>query len=154
MGFPIGLYRVLLGALIAFPLLLPVLPTEMLLYPREITQSSRRVVVHARRLGTHVDPLLHLLARPLPKLPRKIVTPPMELQILIPLKPFVANFAHESVRGHQGLRRQSNHLRIWICRNPQTNCHKINEFNNYNLKKLIWVSTYWYRAFQEGFAFS
>ena len=40
MGFPIRPYRVLLRALIAFPLLHAMFHTEMLLYPREIAQSS------------------------------------------------------------------------------------------------------------------
>ena len=40
MGFPIGLYSVLLQTLITFPLLLTMFSTEMLLYPCEIAQSS------------------------------------------------------------------------------------------------------------------
>lgn len=115
-SLPIGLNRVFLRALVAFPLLLAVFSAEVLLNPREIPQRSRRIVVNARWFGTHVHPLSHLLARPLPQLPRKVVTPPMKLKVLVPLKPLVANFTHETVRGHQGLRRQSNHLciRIWI----------------------------------------
>lgn len=87
---------------------------EMLLNPREITQSSRRIVMNTRRFRTNIHPLPHLLAWPLPQLPWQIVPPSMELKILIPLKPLVAYFTYKSVRRHQGLRWQSNHLCIWI----------------------------------------
>ena len=53
MGFPIGLYSVLLQTLITFPLLLTMFSTEMLLYPCEIAQSSWWVVVHKIALDTH-----------------------------------------------------------------------------------------------------
>ena len=61
MGFPIRPYRVLLGALIAFPLLLAVFHTKMILYPHEIAQSSRWIMVHTRWLWTHIH-LFHILA--------------------------------------------------------------------------------------------
>ena len=64
----------------------------------------------ARRFGANVDPLSNLLARTLPELPRKIMSPPMELQILVSLKPLVADFAHESVRREEGRRGQRNYL--------------------------------------------
>lgn len=98
MSFPIRLNRVFLRTLVAFPLLLAVFSTKMLLYPRKIPQSSRRVVMYARSFRAHIDPLFDLLARPLSELPWQIMTPTMKLQILIPLKPFVANFTYESIR--------------------------------------------------------
>jgi len=112
--FPIRLNGVFLGAFVAFPLLLTVLPAEVLLDPRQVPQGSRRVVVHARWFGTHVHSLPYLLGGPLPQLPRQVVTSPMKLQILVPLKSFVAYLAHEPVRRQQRLRRQSNHLCLRI----------------------------------------
>ena len=43
------------------------------------------------------------------------MTPSVKLKVLVSLEPFVAYFAYESVRGHEGLRRESNDLGIWIC---------------------------------------
>lgn len=114
MRFPIGLYGVLLRAPLALPLLLAVLSAEVLLDSGEIAKRSRRVVVDARRLWTHVDSLTDLLRRPLPELPRQVVASPVKLQILIALKPLVADLAHKTVRREESLRRQSDHLRIRI----------------------------------------
>ena len=98
MGFPIRPYCVLLGALIAFPLLLTVFHREMLLYPYKIAQSSRWIMVHTRWFWTHIHLLFHILAWPLTWLPRKIVASLMKLQILFPLKPFLANFTNKFIR--------------------------------------------------------
>lgn len=111
---PIGLHGVLLRATLALPLLLAVFSAEMLLYAGEIAERSLRIVVHARRLRTHVHSLPHLIARSLPELPWQIVSTPVKLQVLVPLKSFVADLAHKSVRREKALRRHSNHLRIWI----------------------------------------
>jgi len=43
------------------------------------------------------------------------VTPSVKLKVLVSLEPFIAYLAYESVRGHEGLRRESNDLGIWIC---------------------------------------
>lgn len=99
-SFPIRLNCIFLGAFLAFPLLLTVLSAEVLFNSGEITQRSRRVMVDTRWFRADIHPLPHLLARPLPQLPWQIVTSPVKLQILVPLKPFVANFAYESVRRH------------------------------------------------------
>lgn len=42
------------------------------------------------------------------------MTPSVKLKVLVSLEPFVAYFAYESVRRHEGLRRESNDLGIWI----------------------------------------
>ena len=115
MSLPIGLDCIFLRALFALPLLLAVLPAEVLLYSGQIAESSRRMVVDARRLRADIDFLFHLFASPLPEFPWKIVTSPVKLQILISLKPFVANFTHKSICSQKGLRRQSNYLCIRIC---------------------------------------
>lgn len=115
MGLPIGLHCVIFRALFALPLLLAVFPAKVLLYSSEITESSRRMVVDARRLRTDIYLFFHLFGRPLPEFPWKIVTSPVKLQILVSLKPFVANFTHKSICGQKGFRRQNNYLciRIW-----------------------------------------
>ncbi|KAM1736978.1 hypothetical protein ACFX12_015268 [Malus domestica] len=104
MGFPIRLNRILLGALIAFPLLLTVLFAKVLFNPSEITQSSGRIVVYTRSLRADVNSLLHLFAQPLPQLPWQIMAPSVELQVLVPLEAIATDLAHEMVRSKQGRR--------------------------------------------------
>lgn len=77
MRLPVGLDCIFLRALVAFPFLLPMFPTVVLLDPCQIAKSSCRVVVHTRRLGADVDALANLGGGPLPQLPWKIMTPPM-----------------------------------------------------------------------------
>lgn len=98
--FPVRLHGVFLRAPLAFKLLLPVFPAEMLLNSGEISERPRRIVVDAARLRADVYALPRLLARSLPEFPRQVVAAPVELQILVPLKPFVADLAHESVCSH------------------------------------------------------
>jgi hypothetical protein len=126
MGLQIGLNCVFLGALVAFPLLLAVFAAEVLLDSGQVAEGSRRVVVHAGALRTYVHLLPHLIfVCSLLQLPRKVVTASMQLQVLVSLETFLANFAYETVLCHQRLGRQSYHFRIWICFLLYTN-HFIN----------------------------
>lgn len=83
-------------------------------------------MMNAGIFRTYVDSLPDFLARSLSELPGKIVAAPMELQILISLKSFVANFADKSVRSHQRFRRQSNHfrIRVWIAWQISLSLHR------------------------------
>jgi hypothetical protein len=114
MSFPVGLNSVSLGALVALPLLLSMLAAKVLLYASQVAQSARRVVMHTGGLRADIDALANLLAGPLPQLPGQVMAPSVQLQVLIPLKPFVTNLAHKSIGRHQCSRRQRYHLCLWV----------------------------------------
>ena len=61
------------------------------------------MVVNTALFGTHINTFPYFLAGPLLELPWKVMSPPVELQILISLETFPANFTQESVGGHEGL---------------------------------------------------
>ena len=100
MGLVIGLNGVSFGAFVAHPLLvIAVLPAKVLLDPDEIAERVAGVVVQAAGLRAHKDPLLHLILYfPLQQFPRHLVSPPVHLQILVPLKSLVADLTHVPVR--------------------------------------------------------
>uniref|UniRef100_A0A7C9E0I0 Uncharacterized protein n=1 Tax=Opuntia streptacantha TaxID=393608 RepID=A0A7C9E0I0_OPUST len=98
MSLPIGLNRILLRALITLPLLLAMLPTVMLLDSSQIPEGSSWVMVHTGRFGADVHLLPNLvLIRPLLKLPWKVMPPAMQLQVLVPLEPLVADLAYKPI---------------------------------------------------------
>lgn len=100
MGLPVGLNRITLRTLVALPFLLTVLPTEVFLDARKVSQRPGRIMMHAARLRADINPLPDLFARPLSQLPGQVMASPVELQILVPLESFVADFAHETVGRH------------------------------------------------------
>lgn len=77
-------------------------PAEVFLNSREIAESSRWVMVNAAGLRAKVDFSSNFLAALLLQLPWQIMASAMELKVLLSLKPFVAYFADESVRRHEG----------------------------------------------------
>lgn len=98
--FPIGLNGVLLQALVALPLLLAMLPTKMFFDAGEVTESSRRIMVNATGFRAYIDPLLRLFPCSLPELPRQVMPSTVKLEVLVSLKPLIADLTHESVRRH------------------------------------------------------
>ena len=114
-SFPVRLNCVFLRTLLALPLLLAMFSTEMFFYPSKVAEGSGGVVVNAGLLGADVNLLSNLFVRPLLELPWKIVSSSVQLQVLVSLKPFIADFTYESIGGHESLWWKSNNLRIWIC---------------------------------------
>lgn len=97
MGFVVRLNSVAFGASLANPLLEDaVLPAEVLFYSDQISEGVARVVVKTSWLRTYVDSLFHLLIflLSLQKLPWYFMPSSMHLEILIPLKPLVADLTH------------------------------------------------------------
>lgn len=103
MSFPIRLDRIFLGTFFALPFLLAMFSAEMFLDAGEVSQSSGRVMVNTSLLRTDIHFLLDFFVGSLLQLPRKIVTSPVQLQILVSLKTLVAYFAYEPICSHQRL---------------------------------------------------
>lgn len=141
MGFPIRLNSVFLRTLIAFPLFLAVLSAKVLFNPSQIAESSRGIVMNTRSLRADINLLLDLITGPLSELPWEIVTSPVKLKILIPLKPFIANLANKSISGQKGLWGKRNYFRFRICemkiKSNQLNSRKKVEKKKIELKRVI-----------------
>lgn len=97
MSLPIRLDGILLRTSVALPLLLPMLPGEVLFYACEITQSSGCIMVRAGDLGADIHLLLSVGAASLLELPWQIMAPPVELEVLVSLEPLMADFTYVSV---------------------------------------------------------
>lgn len=121
MRLPIRLHRILLRALLTLPLLLAVLPEEVLLNAGQVAQCPRRVMVHACHLRADVYLLSnHLLAWSLLQLPWQVVASPVELEVLVSLETLVAYLAYKPVCRHQGFWGQSYHFCFWVCYGRRT----------------------------------
>ena len=114
-SLPIRLHGILLRTLLAFVLLLSVLAGEMLFYACKVPERTSRVVMEAAWLRTDVDFLLDFRAASLSELPRQIMSSPVQLQVLVSLKSFVAYFANKSVGCQKRPRRKSDDFGIRIC---------------------------------------
>eukprot|EP01018_Ginkgo_biloba_P031456 Gb_18891 [translate_table: standard] len=101
MRFPVGLNSISFGTLIALPFLFSMFSTEMLLDACKVSQGPGWIMVYTGWFWTQINPLPDFFGRSLPQLPGKIMPTSVKLQILFPLKAFVAYFAHKSVCSHQ-----------------------------------------------------
>jgi len=123
MGFPIWLNCIFLGALVTFPLLLTVLSAEVLLDPSQVPQSPWWVMMHTICFWTHIHLLPHLFARSLLQLPRQIVPSSVKLQVLVPLKSFVADLTNEPICSQKTLGGQGYNLSIRVWRHTHITIH-------------------------------
>ena len=73
------------------------LPGEVFFYACEITQSSGGVVMRAGDLRADIHLLLSVSAASLLELPWQIMTPPVELEVLVSLETLMADFTYVSV---------------------------------------------------------
>lgn len=104
MSFPVRLNCVFLRTLLTFPLLLTMLSAEMLLDARQISEGPGGVVVDAALFRAYVNLFLDLIfVGSLLQLPWEVMPSSVELQVLVPLETFVADFTDEPVCRHQGL---------------------------------------------------
>ena len=124
MSLPIGLHGILLRTLFAFVLLLSVLAGKMLFDASQVPKRTSWIVMKAGGFGTNVDFLLHFRAASLPEFPRQIMASPMQLQVLVSLKTFMADFADESIRRQKRSRRKGHDFGIRICRRTDKSAQK------------------------------
>lgn len=96
-SLPIWLNCIDLWTLLTLPFLLPMFPTEVFLDSCKIAKGPWGMVVDTCGLRANIGFLFYLFAVSLLQLPWKVVASPVELKVLISLKPFVADLTDKSI---------------------------------------------------------
>lgn len=94
-------------------------------------------MVDACLLRAEVHLPADLLRALLPELPRQVMPTAVELQVLFPLKPLLADLADEPVRRKESPWRQRNHFCVWICIKINNELVKLDNLNRNSIGKFF-----------------
>lgn len=97
-SLPIRLNSINLGTFVTFPFFFTMFSAKMFLNSSKVTKCPRGMMMNTCWLRANIGFFLVFFVVPLLQFPWKIMTSPMKLKILVPLKTLVTNLTHKSIR--------------------------------------------------------